>query len=114
MIRKTEPVGRQFRPGHDIAWVMALKLGLLILISRLFFGAAHRPEIDARFRGALAIFPRFLAPVPPLLAVCRNDDELIRAIPLFTGSFMANDRCLPAPGAAPILAALSPATIRTR
>jgi hypothetical protein len=52
--------------------------------------------------------------VPPLLAVCRNDDELIRAIPLFTGSFMANDRCLPAPGAAPILAALSPATIRTR
>ena len=56
----------------------------------------------------------FMARVPALLAVCRNDDDLIRAIPLFSGSFMADDRCLPAPGVAPILAALSPATIRQR
>ncbi len=56
----------------------------------------------------------FLAPVPPVLAVCRTEAELMRALVLFGGSVVVNDRCLPGPAAAPILAALSPATISQR
>jgi hypothetical protein len=56
----------------------------------------------------------FLAPVPPLLAVCRTDNDLIRALVIFAGSVVVNGRCLPGPAAAPILEALSPATIAQR
>jgi hypothetical protein len=85
----------------------------IALLSGSLFVVLHRRGSEEQW----AYFPgyySFLAPVPPLLAICRNDDELIRAIPLFIGSFVVNDRCLPAPGAAPILAALSPATISQR
>jgi hypothetical protein len=56
----------------------------------------------------------FIAPVPPLLAVCRSDSELMRALLVFDGSVVVNGRCLPGPAAAPILEALSPATISQR
>lgn len=85
----------------------------IALLNGSLFVVLHRRGREEHW----AYFPgyySFLAPVPPLLSVCRNDDELTGALPLFTGSFIANDRCLPAAGAAPILAASSPATIGAR
>ena len=83
------------------------------LLNGSLFIVLHRRGSEEHWAYSTGYYS-FLAKVPPMLAVCRNDDELIRAIPLFIGSFMAHDRCLPAPGAAPILAALSPATISQR
>jgi hypothetical protein len=85
----------------------------MALLNGSLFVVLHRRGLEEHW----AYFPgyySFLAPSPPLLSVCRNDDELIGALPLFAGSFIANDRCLPGPGAAPILDSLSPATIRAR
>ncbi len=57
---------------------------------------------------------RFMATVPPLLAVCRTEDDRLRALPLFLGSTVVDDRVFPAPGGETLLAELSPLKIARR
>lgn len=51
----------------------------------------------------------FMAKNPPLLAICRSYDDMIKSVQLFKGSYLATDRCMPGDGAAETLNALSPA-----
>ena len=85
----------------------------IALFSGSLFVILHRRGSEEHWAYSPGYYS-FIAQIPPILAVCRNDDDLLRAIPLFTGSFTVNDRCFPAQGAAEILTALSPATIRQR
>jgi len=50
----------------------------------------------------------FMAAVPPIRAICRTDDDLVRALPLFIDTTMAEDRVVLAPGNERLLAECSP------
>ena len=56
----------------------------------------------------------FMAAVPPILAICRTVDDLVRSLPLFQNTVTTEDRILLAAGSAPLLAELSPWTIAQR
>jgi hypothetical protein len=50
----------------------------------------------------------FMAPMPPIRAVCRNDDDLIRSTSLFSNSVLSDDRLLLSRGCEELLARFSP------
>ena len=50
----------------------------------------------------------FMARVPPILAVARNDQDILSALPLYVGTTVLDDRTYLAFGAAAILEQLSP------
>ena len=50
----------------------------------------------------------FMSTVPPTLAICRNDNDLLRALPLFIDTTITADRVLLAPRNERLLAELSP------
>lgn len=83
------------------------------LLNGSLFVVLHRRGREARWAYSQGHYT-FHASVPPLLAVCLDHEELLRAIPIFIGSFVVSDRCLPTPAAAKILDQLSPRTIRKR
>jgi hypothetical protein len=56
----------------------------------------------------------FMAPVPPIRAICRTDDDLIRSLSLFANSTVVDDRLLLSAGSETRLAQLSPWTIANR
>lgn len=85
----------------------------IALLSGSMFVVLHRWGFEEHWAYDEGYYA-FMARVPPLLAVCRNDQDLIRAIQLFPGSVVVGDRCLPGRGAAPILAALAPDSLSRR
>ncbi len=56
----------------------------------------------------------FMAPVPPLRAICRTENDLERALALFEGSTTSGDRVLVNSAHRQLLADLSPGTIGAR
>jgi hypothetical protein len=56
----------------------------------------------------------FMAAVPPIRAICRTEDDLKSALPLFVNSAMAEDRLLLSAGSERLLAKFSPWTIAQR
>ncbi|MCW2282531.1 hypothetical protein M2323_000292 [Rhodoblastus acidophilus] len=85
----------------------------IALLSGSLFAVLHRLGAEEHWAYAQGYYT-FHARVPPLLAACRGDAELLQAIAMFMGSVVIDDRCLPSRGAAGILTALSPSTLRQR
>jgi hypothetical protein len=56
----------------------------------------------------------FMATVPPIRVICSTEDKLLRAVPLFLGAVVSEDRVLLGPGDEQLLAELSPWAIAPR
>ena len=56
----------------------------------------------------------FVARVPPILAICRNETDLRRSLSLFDGTKVVGERIWLAPGSESLLTSLSPETIAKR
>lgn len=57
---------------------------------------------------------RFVSSPPPILAVCRDEEELVRALGLFAGTKVSQDRVHLAPEAERLFQQLSPASLTKR
>jgi hypothetical protein len=85
---------------------MALYPGSLLVI-------LHRRGSEEQWAYGKGYFT-FMTNVPPHLAIGRTQDDLLRALPLFVGSTVVDDRVFPGPGGEKLLAELSPLTIARR
>jgi hypothetical protein len=85
---------------------MALFSGSLLVI-------LHRRGSEELFSYAGGFY-NFMAAVPPILAICTAENQLLRALPLFASTTVSKARLLLARGNEPLLAEFSPSTIAGR